>query len=71
MINISIYVAIILGLLFILIYATFWTFLYQLNYKRMNRGQSLNKTQIKINMLGHGVIALVLVVIAIYLSYLK
>lgn len=71
MINISIYVAIILGLLFILIYATFWTFLYQLKYKRMNRGQSLNKTQIKINMFGHGVIALVLVVIAIYLSYLK
>lgn len=67
----SIYVAIILGLLFILIYATFWTFLYPLNYKRMNRGQSLNKTQIKINMFGHGVIALVLVVIAIYLSYLK
>ncbi|AXZ24046.1 hypothetical protein BU088_05320 [Staphylococcus warneri] len=71
MINMSIYVAIILGLLFILIYATFWTFLYQLNYKRMNRGQSLNKTQIKINMFGHGAIAFVLVVIAIYLSYLK
>lgn len=71
MIIISIYVAIILGLLFILIYATFWTFLYQLNYKRMNRGQSLNKMQIKINMFGHGAIALVLVVIAIYLSYLK
>ncbi|MGX0307049.1 hypothetical protein ACUXS1_000247 [Staphylococcus warneri] len=31
----------------------------------------MNKTQIKINMFGHGAIALVLVVIAIYLSYLK
>lgn len=67
----NIYVAILLGLVFTVVYSAVNTFLYNMNYKRMNNGRSMDKKMIKINLLMNGVIALIMVGVAIYLSYFK
>lgn len=67
----NIYVAILLGLLFIIIYSVFNTLLYNMNYRRMNRKENMNRKMIMINLISHGVIALIMVSVAIYLSYFK
>ena len=65
------YVAILLGILFIIIYSVFNTLLYNMNYRRMNRKENMNRKMIMINLISHGVIALIMVSVAIYLSYFK
>ena len=67
----NIYDAILLGILFIIIYSVFNTLLYNMNYRRMNRNKNLNRKMIMINLILHGVIALFMVSVAIYLSYFK
>ncbi|ATQ50739.1 hypothetical protein CPZ17_09890 [Staphylococcus epidermidis] len=67
----SLYAAILLGILFILIYSIINTLLYNMNYRRMNRKANMNRKIIMINLILHGVIALIMVSIAIYLSYFK
>lgn len=67
----NIYDAILLGILFIIIYSVINTLLYNMNYRRMNRNKNLNRKMIIINLILHGVIALFMVSVAIYLSYFK
>lgn len=67
----NIYDAILLGILFIIIYSVINTLLYNMNYRRMNRNKNLNRKMIMINLILHGVIALLMVSVAIYLSYFK
>lgn len=42
-----------------------------MNYRRMNRNKNMNRKMIMINLILHGVIALIMVSVAIYLSYFK
>lgn len=67
----NIYVAILLGILFIIIYSVFNTLLYNMNYRRMNHKENMNRKMIMINLISHGIIALIMVSVAIYLSYFK
>jgi len=67
----NIYVALLLGLLFIVLYSVTCTFFYNLNYRRINKGNNMNKKQIYINLLVHGFIGLVYVTVVIYFSYFK
>ena len=67
----NIYVAILLGILFILMYSVINTLLYNMNYRRMNRNENMNRKMIMINLISHGIIALIMVSVAIYLSYFK
>ena len=67
----NIYVAILLGILFVLIYSVINTLLYNMNYRRMNHNENMNIKMILINLILHGVIALIMVSVAIYLSYFK
>lgn len=60
-----------IGILFILIYSVINTLLYNMNYRRMNRNKNMNRKMIMINLILHGVIALIMVSVAIYLSYFK
>lgn len=69
MIDMNIYVATLLGLLFVVVYSAFCTFIFNLNYRRMNNGKNLNIQQIMVNMLLQGGFALILMIIIIYLSY--
>ena len=65
----NIYAAILLGILFILMYFVINTLLYNMNYRRMNFNENMNRKMI--NLILHGVIALIMVSVAIYLSYFK
>ncbi len=65
----NIYVAILLGLLFVVVYSAFCTFIFNLNYRRMNNEKNPNRQQIMINMLLQGGFALIWIIIMIYLSY--
>lgn len=67
----NIYIATLLGLLFIFIYSIINTLLYNMNYKRMNHNENMNRKMIVINLILHGLIALIMVSVAIYLSYFK
>lgn len=63
----NIYDAILLGILFIIIYSVINTLLYNMNYRRMNRNKNLNRKMIMINLILHGVIALFMVSVAIFI----
>lgn len=65
----NIYVATLLGLLFVVVYSAFCTFIFNLNYRCMNNGKNFNIQQIMVNMLLQGGFALILMIIIIYLSY--
>ena len=67
----NIYDAILLGILFIIIYSVINTLLYNMNYRRMNHKENMNRKMIMINLISHGIIALIMVSVAIYLSYFK
>ncbi|WP_259336031.1 hypothetical protein [Staphylococcus devriesei] len=71
MVNLNVYVALLLGLIFVILYAIVCTFFNNLNYRRMNNKENMNRKQITINLVGHGIIAIFLVGLAIYLSYFK
>ncbi|SUM04458.1 hypothetical protein [Staphylococcus devriesei] len=71
MVNLNVYVALLLGLIFVILYAIVCTLFYNLNYRRMNNKENMNRKQITINLVGHGIIAIFLVGLAIYLSYFK
>ena len=49
----------------------FNTLLYNMNYRRMNHKENMNRKMIMINLISHGIIALIMVSVAIYLSYFK
>ena len=69
MIGMNIYIAVLLGLFFVLMYSAFCTFIFNLNYRRMNHGKNLNRKQVMINFLLQGGFALIWMIIVIYLSY--
>lgn len=58
----NIYIAIVLGLIFV--------FLSDMDYRRRNNSTNMDKKMIKISFL-HSVITLIMVSLAIYLSYFK
>lgn len=49
LIDMNIYVAMLLGLLFVVVHSAFCTFIFNLNYRRMNNEKNLNRQQIMIN----------------------